>query len=354
MRKILNFIIVLSLMFLFGYIAVSKELDYEKNQPVVNNFLKNISIDKPISYKNMTIYPIISKYQLKDNLLLLDDSLENKVIEITEKGSGQVNNLELQKNHSKNPVFIMAGEIIKGAKQDRIISNDLILGKDEKKYTISVYCVEQGRWVNKTDRFESSQLIGANALRSAVVQKKAQSEVWKEVAKKNDNLQAGSSTSNYRASYESKRYQENSSGYLDHFLSLSKKNPNYIGVIVKIDNKISNVDLFGNHNTFSSLWPKTLKAYAQDAVDTDYLSGLKDTVSVNNIFDSIKKSTFQEVSNPGLGNEYSIKSNSFYGNVLIYSNNVIHLALFVDQNEDIKPTKIDSYDQIPELKRHKR
>lgn len=352
MRKIFNFIIILLLVSLFSAIAISKELNYNNTQPEVNNFLKNLSIDKSISYKNMTIYPIISKSQLKDHLLLLDDSIENKTIEITEKGPGQVNSLELQKNDSKYPLFIMAGEIIKGAKQDRIISNDLILGKDEKKYTISVYCVEQGRWVNKTDRFESSQLIGANALRSAVVQKKAQTEVWKEVAKKNDTLQAGSATANYRASYESKVYQENSSGYLDHFLSLPGKNPNYIGVIVKINNKISNVDLFGNHNTFDSLWPKTLKAYAQDAVDNDYLSGLKEIVSVNNIFDSIKKSTFQELSNPGLGNEYSIKGCSFYGNVLVYSNNVIHLALFADQNNDNKPVKINSYDQIPEIRRH--
>lgn len=327
------------------------------NQPIgINKLLNNVHIGPAETFRNMTIYPLVAKTAQGDQLLLLDEATGNGTIEIKERGAGDVNNLELQKNSSKYPVFLMAGEIVKGAKQDRIIKNDILLDKDYKQYTIAVYCVEQGRWVKQSDKFESAGVMGANKLRSTVVQGKSQSEVWSEVAKKNKSLDASSSTSNYRASYESSPYKDEAESYISHFISLSRKNPNYVGVIVEVNNKVSNLDVFGDHDTFSSLWPKLIKAYSQDAVDDNFISGLPRISSASSFFNSLKYSDLREVSNPGIGNEYSIIGDQTAGNMLTYNNNIIHLALFADAggktyiNDDQRE---QNYQQIPDLIRHR-
>lgn len=329
----------------------------------VSALFKNVQIGSPQTYKDMTIYPIVAGNPKGEKMLLLDDSIKDNIIEITEKGSsGSVNSLDLQKNESKSPVFMMAGEIVKGAKQDRIIGHDIILDKDSKKYTISVYCVEQGRWVKHSEKFEPSGVVGTNALRSAVAQSKSQSAIWNEVATKNKSMGAVSDTSNYRASYETKAYKEEGAAYVSHFLSLAEKNPKMVGVIVKINDKVTNMDVFGDHDIFKGLWPKLLKAYSQDAVDESSIKSLPKTATPQEFMNALKNCNYNEMSNPGLGNEFSIKGDKVAGNVLTHSADIMHLALFADSskgepvtkyNDDqqINATQQRNYEQIPNIVR---
>ncbi|MEW5822579.1 MAG: DUF6569 family protein [Cyanobacteriota bacterium] len=332
----------------------------------LKGFLDNIKIDSARSYKNMTVYPLIASKQSGQTYLLLDDSMKDGTIEINEIGSGNVNTLKLQKNESKYPVFIMSGEIVKGAKQDRIISNDIILSPTSKSYNIAVYCVEQGRWVKQTDKFAPSGVVGSNKLRSTVAQKMSQSAVWSEVAKKNDSLGAVSNTSNYRASYEVKEYKEEAAGYYDHFKNLAADNSNYVGVIIKIDNKVSNMDIFGEHNTFESLWPKLLKSYTQDAVDNNFTKSIPDISTAQSFLNSLNNSNYEEIANPGVGNEFTIKSKNIAGSLLNYNNNVAHLALFADSSKQEEPIPIQNqingnnmqiqqqYQNVPDINRPNR
>lgn len=329
--------------------------------PAINSLLNNITIKPGQTYKNMTLYPIEAKVINGETFLLLDESMKNGTLEIEEKGSGDVNNLKLQKNDSKFPVYIMAGEIVQGAKQDRVISNDLILDKGSKTYEIAVYCVEQGRWVKKSEKFAPAPVVASQGLRSKVVQNKSQSDVWSEVSKKNSSMGATSSTSNFRASYDDGKFKEEASGYVNNFIGLAKGNPKYVGVIVKLDNKISNMDIFNDHNTFESLWPKLIKSYAQDAVDTSYISNIPKVSTSQDFLDTLKKSDFDEIANPGLGNEYKIVASQTKGSVLTYNDKAIHLALFAEANTDDNPKIQDNpiqtqqnFNDIPNINRHQR
>ena len=67
--------------------------------------------------------------------------------------SGSVPNLAV-KNKCKRPLLIPEGEILMGAKQNRVI-NVTVLVAAGVKFVLPVSCVEAGRWRYKSRHFES-------------------------------------------------------------------------------------------------------------------------------------------------------------------------------------------------------
>ena len=57
----------------------------------------------------------------------------------------QVNQLVLM-NRGKRPLLLLAGEVVSGGKQDRIIGKDRIVPIGAAPLPLDVFCVEHGRW----------------------------------------------------------------------------------------------------------------------------------------------------------------------------------------------------------------
>ena len=49
-------------------------------------------------------------------------------------------------NRGKRPVLLLAGELVSGGKQDRIIAKDRIVAPGADPLPLDVFCVEHGRW----------------------------------------------------------------------------------------------------------------------------------------------------------------------------------------------------------------
>ena len=60
-------------------------------------------------------------------------------------GGPSVNQLVLI-NRSKRPLLLLAGELVSGGKQDRIIAKDRIVPVGAQPLPLNVFCVEHGRW----------------------------------------------------------------------------------------------------------------------------------------------------------------------------------------------------------------
>ena len=67
----------------------------------------------------------------------------------------QVNALTLV-NNSKRPLILLAGEIVTGGKQDRIIGKDRLVSAESDPIDLSVFCVEPGRWVGASGNFQKT------------------------------------------------------------------------------------------------------------------------------------------------------------------------------------------------------
>jgi hypothetical protein len=273
---------------------------------------------KPITYKNLTIFPVVRAGDLDQKMLTgryitLDEGLKKGVVEVREMGyeedegtplhrerpasrqtnefgypqqqrqqvqqsfqsGAQVNKLALV-NKSGMHLVLMAGEMVVGGKQDRIVQKDAIVPPSPKPIPLAVFCVEQGRWHGETASFDN-QIGGGGGMRGGLadpsVRGTAQSKgdqgaVWGAVAKKQKDVGGGSATDTYQSVIMSPKAKKDTGDYVK---AIEGKFPsqNVIGAIVAINGKLVWLDVFsGQTNLFEKYWPKLLRSYALDAISS--------------------------------------------------------------------------------------
>jgi hypothetical protein len=100
-------------------------------------------VSGPYTHDNLSLFLIHGSSGGKTSYLTLKDALAQKKVVVHE--STNVNELAIE-NLSDRDVFIQGGDIVKGGEQDRVLSNDFVLGPRSGKTPISAFCVEHGRW----------------------------------------------------------------------------------------------------------------------------------------------------------------------------------------------------------------
>src|ERR1700733_4087406 len=172
---------------------------------------------EPIGHGNLTVFPVVApKSYATGEFLTLDEGLRSGEVVVTEYGNvrgllrrrtpavmqhdiAEVNRLVLI-NNSKRPLLLLAGEIVTGGKQDRVIGKDRIVPSESDPVDLSVFCVEPGRWVETSQHFGASGAMYGGAVngrnvagpmavmaqpsvRGKAMADKDQGEVWAEVRK---------------------------------------------------------------------------------------------------------------------------------------------------------------------------
>lgn len=277
-----------------------------------------LSIQAPIAYRNLAVYPILRKGSSprSGEYLTLDEGLKLGVVEVREiggaappplvrprppledsnqrepvqqqrlgvpqasvqGGSAEVNRL-LVLNRSDRKLLLISGEMVVGGKQDRIVQKDRIIPPSDKPQPIDVFCVEAGRWQGNADVFAPAAItspgggaggfgggggIADPAIRGAAQSKGEQQSVWDEVGKKNSKLGAAPGATTYQAARLSVAKREEDKGY---WTELGPKMPrDAVGAIVAINGKLVWLDEFSTPSLFHLYWPKLLRSYALEAV----------------------------------------------------------------------------------------
>src|SRR3984957_16208968 len=154
---------------------------------------------EPVSYENLTVFPVVSLsgYDTR-TFLTLEDGLSSGEVTVREQGADviyrnrdgsrpvaqnyggpSVNQLVLV-NHSKRPLLLLAGELISGGKQDRVIGKDRIVAPFGEPLPLNVFCVEHGRW-SSGSRFSAAKTMVHPSVREQAALAKDQNEVWSAV-----------------------------------------------------------------------------------------------------------------------------------------------------------------------------
>jgi hypothetical protein len=273
---------------------------------------------EPIRHGSLTVFPVVApKSYSTGEFLTLDEGLRSGEVVVTESGSvrgllrrrvspamqhdgAEVNRLVLV-NNSKRPLLLLAGEIVTGGKQDRVIGKDRIVPAESDPVDLSVFCVEPGRWVATSDRFGASGTtygggVGASisrlpavmaqpSVRAKAMGDKDQNQVWAEVRKQQSAMvvelapsapQASSneirSTSSYAHIMENKdvkeRIDEVAKPIEQNYQSLIKqlRDRKAVGVIVAVNGRIIWSDVFASTELLEKYWPKLVRSYASEAV----------------------------------------------------------------------------------------
>lgn len=210
-------------------------------------------------------------------ILSLDEALESRKIIVHETGS--VNELAVENVSRDATIFLQAGDIVKGGKQDRVLSQDLVLAPRSGRVPIAAFCVEQGRWSPRGEEavhaFSSSKnRLGSKQLLLAALQEADQRKVWDGVATlqaklaraSGGSVAASASTSSLQLSLENERLAERVRGYETALAPILEGQDDVLGFVAAINGSIHSAETYGSPELFRKQWPKLLAATATEAL----------------------------------------------------------------------------------------
>ena len=140
---------------------------------------------------NLTVFPVLTREQPDlGPFTTLEAALARGEAEVREVGEqGQVNALAVE-NKGETPIFVLAGTVLEGGKQDRQVGQDVVVG-GKQQVNVEAFCVEQGRWTAQREgrttggKFAPAKVLADSNVRAAGQYEKNQSQVWSEVSKVN-------------------------------------------------------------------------------------------------------------------------------------------------------------------------
>lgn len=279
------------------------------------------SVLAPISQGKLTIFPVVAQVSHDtSDFITLDDGIRSGDVIVTEAGNvgvrplvrgqshyvpehssgAQVNQLVLV-NNSKHPLILLAGEIVTGGKQDRIIAKDRIIPAGGDPVDLGVFCVEPGRWTGTTTKFQAMSIpqMAQPSVRYNAMAEKSQQKVWDEVGRSRDRALAAATpqsgtfhggvagglagTTSYAKTMEVDGVQQTvdevakpiQTSYDSLIHQLRDKHA--VGVIVAVNGQIIWADIFASTQLLEKYWPKLVRSYAAEAITSD-VSGKQPTI----------------------------------------------------------------------------
>ena len=301
----------------------------------------------PIAHGNLTIFPVVSTaVHDTQEFLTLDDGLRSGDVIVSESGNvaplvrprhgerpprihsdgAEVNRLVLV-NNSKHPLILLAGEIVTGGKQDRVIGKDRIVPAQSDPVDLSVFCVEPGRWTATKANFGSyDSAMAQPAVRSKAMADKNQEMVWSEVRKAQGSVAAQLSapmaaavggTSSYAKVMENDEVKKKVDAVAEpiqhDYQSVIKQlhDRNAVGVVVAVNGEIIWADIFANTSLLEKYWPKLVRSYAAEAVVNQAKSHAADLKSAQQFIDNLESRREIIESEPGLYRHTEITGDGF-------------------------------------------
>jgi len=307
---------------------------------VLKDFLSNLRVAEPQVYQNLTVFPLIGVGPREVGYLLLDEALAKGVLEIREVSqSGSVNEV-LVINKGDAAVLLMDGEILTGAKQNRVV-NASILVAAAVQLKIPVSCVEAGRWHYVADRFSESARFSYAFLRAKkatqVTENLAecrafsadQGAIWEEIGRKHREMGTESRTGAVNEVYES--YDDKLKKYCAAFSPLEGQ----LGVAVFINNSFVCLDAFDSAETLDKLHPKMIESYALDALEQQKRKtkeNIPEIGTVEQLLKEIASARVKSFPSVGLGEDLRLRERGIVGSCLVFEDRVIHLAVFASEH----------------------
>jgi hypothetical protein len=273
---------------------------------------------EPVRYENLSVFPVVSRNVAETSAFLtLDEGLSTGQVAVTERGSetmirerggrpspvqyqegASVNQLVLI-NRGKKPLILLAGELVSGGKQDRIIAKDRIVQPGAPPLPLDVFCVEHGRWTNGSD-FSSANVIVHPSVREKAAVDQAQGQVWDAVTSGstaresaggigmgglpagaapkispdsiNITVQTEARTLAYQKVYNNSHVNQSIDPFVEEVqkqfaaATANLKGEHVIGVVIAYGGEVAWSDVFASPELFARYWTKLLRSYVVEAL----------------------------------------------------------------------------------------
>jgi hypothetical protein len=302
----------------------------------LTNLLETVHVTTPQEVAGLQVYGL--RHEAGDGLtyVILDEALAAGTLEVTEVNeSGSVPTLRV-KNKADTMVFLMAGEQLIGAKQNRVL-NASIMVDAQTDLPIPVSCVEAGRWGYRSRHFSSAGTSSHSHLRKMMSKHVTESykafrqpasnqgEVWQEVARKLTKMGSTSPSSALHQAYEDHQTR------LGDILDQLRVPEGCCGVAFVLGGRIAGVDLFDKPETLAKLWPKLVRAYAIDALEEpESTEAVLTPEALGQWLRSATVAKLEPFKSPGLGDDVRLEAPNLVGAGLVVQEHPVHVELFAE------------------------
>jgi hypothetical protein len=267
----------------------------------------DMRVSGPHVHANLAIYLVHGASVPGPVPLTLQEAIAKGQVLVSE--TDRVNELEIE-NTGSEPVFIQAGDMVKGGRQDRVLTVSFLLPANSGRLPIASYCVEQGRWSarGKEDLKRFSSAGEAMPSRSALLAMAApppksqpqagahpagysaaaaergtreadevstkQRQVWDSVAATQRKLSQGlnapvaspQSASSLQLALENEKLKAARTAFTAALQAVGEAEGDTIGYIVAINGRMSSANLYPSNALFRKMWDKQLAAAVTEAI----------------------------------------------------------------------------------------
>lgn len=279
----------------------------------------------PVRYENLSVFPVVARTEFDTReFLTLDEGLASGEVLVTERssaylrrdrdpmmyptqqgwrvqapqGGATVNTLVLV-NRSRRPLLLLAGEVVTGGKQDRVIGKDRIVPPGADPLPLDVFCVERGRW-SAGSEFKAANLMAHPSVREKAAVAKDQGQVWSAVRSGSTSEQtreyavaeragraraaeaprvsaevmstvivAEAQSESYDKVYRSPTVRasvESFSAEVERRFREATRGQRVVGVVVAYSGEVAWSDTFASQALFQRYWAKLLRSYVVEAL----------------------------------------------------------------------------------------
>jgi len=275
----------------------------------------------------LEIHPVLLAGDAGVSYLLLHEALASKAIVVEETANGTVNEL-IARNVGDRPVLILEGESVMGAKQNRLITIDMLIAAGAY-VTVQVGCVEQGRWDVTQKPFVSAEMAVEPDLRRSAragmsgVGKPDQGTLWRMIAHKLGSSRTDSETNDYFG--KMRHFRERVSGLTEALA----KSPGQVGLLATRYGRLVGFDVLGHPDTWDAMRKRLSDSYALGSLDDDddtLAAGPQRTAA--EWLDTIAAARPLAATTEGLGTRFTLDHESLVGGGLWHEGRIVHLAAF--------------------------
>lgn len=300
--------------------------------------VKTVSFQKN---ENLSVVQIATDNQNSFYYISAQSAIDKNLIQVKEVSqSGSVNILHVY-NLSDKFVFLMDGDVLAGAKQNRVLNTSVLLAPNSK-INLPVSCVERGRWSHISEKFRSTDYVAPTVLRAKKAMRVAenlktkmghfakQEEIWKEVDKYSVKFMVNSKSANLSDVYAEKNID------FIKFIESFKRVPSANGLAVFVKNNLLSLDIFNRTDIYAEYFPKILKGCALEVFGLPGNTELSEAEANNktlNFIDQLEKLDFDEYPGVGIGTEKRFNMNGLTWFELSYNSHLIHLTALNLQRE---------------------
>ncbi len=222
-------------------------------------------LGEPVFRDGLTFYPLIASNGCPASSILLQEAVKQGLAEVREVDeSGHVPVLVVE-NRGDLPLLIPEGDILAGAKQDRVVNITVIVAAGSK-LKLPVSCVEAGRWRSVSRAFSVRhsappslrRLKTQSVHRSSRQGKGAQSdqaEVWESVTRHLEaaNVESRTECLSDLFAAEGRRCQK------PHEPPAMPQDA--VGIVAVGPKRALGMEVLENHAMFQQAWPRLFQAY---------------------------------------------------------------------------------------------